>query len=200
MLIVHDNIESGNAYKVKLLLSLRGLDFKTIGYDVVGGATRTDDFIKNINKNGRIPVLEFEDGKCLAESNAILFHMAQGTDYFPSDPWQQAKVMEWMCFEQYSHEPFVAVAKYILSMLPEDTPRRAEIPTLHEKGYVALQIMEDRLNGHDYLVGDHLSIADIALYAYTHKAHLGGFDMDRFPAIMKWCETIEAKPKYIKMF
>ena len=200
MLILHDNTESGNAYKARLLLSLLGLDFKTIQYDVVTGATRTPEYLANINKNGRIPVLQVEDGRCLAESNAILYYMAQDTKYFPKDPWQQAKVMEWMCFEQYSHEPFVAVAKYILTMLPADTPRRAEIPTLHEKGYAALQIMEDRLAGNDYLVGDSLTIADIALYAYTHKAHMGEFDMVRFPAINEWCGRIEAEPDYLAMY
>ena len=200
MLILHDNMESGNAYKVRLLLSLLELNFKTIHYDVVNGATRTEDYLKNINKNGRIPVLQFEDGKCLAESNAILFYLAQNTAYFPSDPWQQAKVMEWLCFEQYSHEPFIAVAKFILTMLPADTPRRSEIPTLHEKGYPALQIMEDQFNENDYLVGNSLSIADIALYAYTHKAHMGKFDMSRFPAIKAWFERIEAEPNYLTMY
>ena len=200
MLILHDNMESGNAYKVRLLLSLLELNFKTIHYDVVNGAARTEDYLKNINKNGRIPVLQFEDGKCLAESNAILFYLAQNTAYFPSDPWQQAKVMEWLCFEQYSHEPFIAVAKFILTMLPADTPRRSEIPTLHEKGYPALQIMEDQFNENDYLVGNSLSIADIALYAYTHKAHMGKFDMSRFPAIKAWFERIEAEPNYLTMY
>jgi glutathione S-transferase len=200
MLTLHDNIESGNAYKARLLLSLLGKDFKTIQYDVVAGDTRTDGYLNNINKNGRIPVLQFEDGKCLAESNAILYYVAQGTKYFPPDSWQQAKVMEWMCFEQYSHEPFVAVAKFILSMLPKDTPRRSEIPSLHEKGYPALQIMDDHLTETHWLVGDSMSIADIALYAYTHKAHMGDFDMSRFPSIIQWCSRIEQVPNYIKMF
>lgn len=200
MLILHDNVESGNAYKARLLLSLMGKEYKCIQYDVVNGETRTDEFLKKYNKNGRIPVLEFEDGKCLAESNAIIYFLSLGTEYFPNDPWLQAKVMEWMCFEQYSHEPFVAVAKFILTMLPEDTPRRAEIPTLHEKGYAALEIMENQLKENNWLVGDHISIADIALYAYTHKAPLGGFDMTRFPAINNWCNKIEALPNYIKMF
>lgn len=200
MLIVHDNTESGNAYKVRLILSLLDMDFKTIQYDVVKGETRTEDYLSNINKNGRIPVLQFEDGRCLAESNAILFYMAQDTKYFPTDKWEQAKVMEWLFFEQYSHEPFVAVAKFILTMLPEDTPRRDEIPTLHEKGYTALQIMEDHLSENDYLVGGSITIADIALYAYTHKAYMGDFDMSRFPAINEWCGRIEAEPNYIKMF
>jgi glutathione S-transferase len=145
MLILHDNVESGNAYKARLLLSLMGKEYKCIQYDVVNGETSTDEFLKKYNKNGRIPVLEFEDGKCLAESNAIIYFLSLGTECFPNDPWLQAKVMEWMCFEQYSHEPFVAVAKFILTMLPEDTPRRAEIPTLHEKGYAALEIMENQL-------------------------------------------------------
>ncbi len=200
MLIVHDNTESGNAYKVRLILSLLDIDYKTIQYDVVKGETRTKEYIANVNNNGRIPVLQFEDGRCLAESNAILFYMSQNTKYFPSDSWEQAKVMEWLCFEQYSHEPFVAVAKFILTMLPEDTPRRAEIPTLHEKGYTALQIMEDRLSEHSLLVGKTMTIADIALYAYTHKAHMGDFDMTRFPAIKKWFERIETEPNYLTMY
>ncbi len=200
MLLLHDNIESGNAYKVRLLLSLLGIAFETKQYDVVNGETRTKEYLENINKNGRIPVLQFEDGRCLAESNAILYYMANGTQYFPQDKWQQAKVMEWMFFEQYSHEPFVAVAKFILTMLPEDTPRRAEIPTLHEKGYAALQIMEDRLEEAAFLVGDSLSIADIALYAYTHKAHMGDFDMNRYPAINRWFSRVEKTPNYIEMF
>ncbi len=200
MLTLHDNTESGNAYKVRLLLALLKLDFETIQYDVVGGATRTKKYLSEINKNGRIPVLQFEDGRCLAESNAIIYYMAQNTKYFPTDAWQQAKLMEWMFFEQYSHEPFVAVAKYILTMLPADTPRRTEIPTLHEKGYAALQIMEDHLAENSYLVGDHLSVADIALYAYSHKAHMGEFDMSRFPAIDRWFKRIESEDNYLEMY
>ncbi|MCP5382444.1 MAG: glutathione S-transferase family protein [Kordiimonadaceae bacterium] len=200
MLILHDNTESGNAYKIRLLLSFLQIEFKTIQYDVVNGETRTKDFLTNINKNGRIPVLQFEDGRYLAESNAILYYISQNTNFFPDDPWQQAKVMEWMFFEQYSHEPFVAVAKFILTMLPETSPRRSEIPTLHEKGYAALKIMEDCLENNDYLVGSRLSIADIALYAYSHKAHLGNFDMTRFPAINKWFKRIEAEPNYLTMY
>lgn len=200
MLTLHDNVESGNAYKARLLLSLLGKNFKTIQYDVVNGETRTKEFLNKINKNGRIPVLEFEDGRCLAESNAIIYFLAQDTPYFPNDTWEQAKVMEWMCFEQYSHEPFVAVAKFILSMLPENSMRRAELPTLHEKGYIALELMEQHLIDNNWFVGSHMTIADIALYAYTHKAPLGGFDMSRFPAINKWCSNIESTPNYIKMF
>lgn len=200
MLILHDNIESGNAYKVRLLLSFLEIPFKTIQYDVVKGETRTKNFLNDINKNGRIPVLQFEDGRCLAESNAILFYMSKNTDYFPTDEWDQAKVVEWLFFEQYSHEPFVAVAKFILTMLPKDSPRRSEIPTLHEKGYAALQIMEDHLCENNFLVGGKLSIADIALYAYSHKAHMGDFDMSRFPSIKLWFQRIEEHPNYTFMY
>lgn len=177
MLILHDNTESGNAYKVRLLLSQLGIDFTTVQYDVTKGETRTAEYLANINENGRIPVIEFEDGKCLAESNAILYYFAQGTDFFTTDKWQQAQVMKWLFFEQYSHEPFVAVAKFILTMLPHDSPRRSEIPTLHIKGYDALAILEDRLKDYNFLVGDTYSIADIALFTYTHKAEMGDFDL-----------------------
>ncbi len=200
MLIIHDNTESGNAYKARLLLSQLGLEYKTIQYDVVNAETRTPEYLANINENGRIPVVEFEDGRCLAESNAILYYFAQDTAFFPTDKWQQAQVMQWLFFEQYSHEPFVAVAKYILTMLPEDTPRRADLPTLHKNGYVALQILENRLASHDFLVGDHYSIADIALFAYTHKAEMGDFDLSRFPAILSWISRIEQTPGFVTMY
>ena len=200
MLTLHDNIESGNAYKIRLLLSQLGLPFKTIQYDVTKGETRTPDFLQNINENGRIPVVEFDDGRCLAESNAILYYFAQNSAFFPDDLWQQAEVMKWLFFEQYSHEPFIAVAKFILTMLPEDSERRTEIPTLHEKGYVALQLMEDRLQDHDFLVGDCYSIADIALFSYSHKAEMGGFDLGRFPAIRQWINRIEKTESFTPMF
>ena len=200
MYIIHDNTESGNAYKVRLLLAQLGLPYKTIQYDVTRGETRTPEFLAKINPNGRIPVVEFPDGRCLAESNAILYYFAQGTDYFATDKWDQAEVMRWMFFEQYSHEPFVAVAKFILTMLPEDSPRRTEIPTLHEKGYAALQIMEDRLKDHDFLVGEKYSIADIALFAYTHVAEMGEFDLSPYPEIRAWIKRIKQTPGYIPMY
>ncbi len=200
MLVLHDNIESGNAYKVRLLLSQLGTSFETIQYDVTKAETRTEQFLTNINDNGRIPVLQFDDGRCLPESNAILYYLAQGTGYFPQDRWQQAQVMKWMSFEQYSHEPFVAVAKYILTMLPENSERRAEIPTLHEKGNAALQIMERRLVDHDFLVDNIYSIADIALFAYSHKAEMGGFDLSLYPAVQAWIARIKATLGFIPMF
>jgi len=200
MITLHDNVDSGNAYKARLLLGQLGLPFRTIAYDVTRGETRTEDFLGRINANGRIPVIEFDDGRCLAESNAILYYFALGTNFFPDDRWRQAEIMQWLFFEQYSHEPFVAVAKFILTMLPPDTPRRAEIPLLHEKGYAALQILEDRLKNRDFLVGGEYSIADIALFAYTHKAEMGGFDLGRFPAIQRWIGRVEKMPGFVAMY
>lgn len=200
MLTLHDNIESGNAYKVRLLLSQLDIDYTSVEYDVTREATRTEDFLDNINPNGRIPVIEFEDGKCLAESNAILYYFAQDTDLFPIDKWKQAQVMKWLFFEQYSHEPYVAVAKYILTMLPLDSSRRGEIPKLLSKGYKALTLMEDQLQNQDFMVGNTYTIADIALFAYTHKAKMGNFDLTRFPAILRWIKRIENRPGFIAMY
>lgn len=200
MLILHDNIESGNAYKVRLLLSQLGLDFKTIQYDVTKGATRTEEYLTKVNANGRIPVVEFEDGRCLAESNAILYYFTQDTDFFPRDKWLQAEVMQWLFFEQYSHEPYVAVAKYILTMLPRNSPRRSEIPKLLNKGYEALAVMEEQLQGQDFIVGNIYSIADIALFAYTHKAAMGNYDLSRYPTIQKWISRIENRPGFVPMY
>ena len=199
MLTLHDNIESGNAYKVRLLLSQLALPFRCIQYDVTNGETRTPEFLSKINSNGRIPVVEFEDGRCLPESNAILYHFARDTDFFPADAWQQADVMKWLFFEQYSHEPFV-VAKFILTMLPEDSARRSEIPSLHAKGYAAPQIIEDSLVDHEFLVGDRYSIADIALFAYTHKAEMGDFDLSRFPGIWTWIARVEQTLGFVAMY
>ena len=200
MLTLHDNIESGNAYKVRLLLSQLDIDYTSVEYDVTREATRTEDFLDNINSNGRIPVIEFEDGKRLAESNAILYYFAQDTELFPIDKWKQAQVMKWLFFEQYSHEPYVAVAKYILTMLPLDSSRRGEIPKLLSKGYKALAIMEDQLQNQDFMVGSTYTIADIALFAYTHKAKMGNFDLTRFPAIMRWIKRIENRPGFVAMY
>ena len=200
MLILHDNIASGNAYKVRLLLSQLDMDFTTVSYDVTKGETRTAEFLGKINENGRIPVVEFRNGRCLAESNAILYYFSKDTSFFPSDTWQQAEVMKWLFFEQYSHEPFIAVAKYILTMLPQDSSRRAEIPTLHAKGYDALGIMEKHLKDHPFLVNDRYSIADIALFAYSHKTEMGEFDLSRFPAILNWIERIENTDRFITMY
>ncbi|MBT3534064.1 MAG: glutathione S-transferase family protein, partial [Rhodospirillaceae bacterium] len=160
MLVLHDNLGSGNAYKVRLLLTHLELPFRRIEYDVTKGETRTPEFLA-LNPDGRIPLLQFPDGRVLGQSNAILFYLAQGTDYLPSDNFAQAQALQWMFFEQYSHEPFIAVARYWLHFLD---PREVDKEALEEKwrrGYQALDVMEAHLGGADFLVGGAYSIADI---------------------------------------
>ena len=196
MLTLYDYLSSGNGYKCRLLLHQLGLPFRRVELDIMQGATRTPEFLAR-NPNGRIPALELEDGTVLAESNAILFYLAEGTPFLPADRLGRAQVLQWLFFEQYSHEPFVAVARFILHLLPEDSPRRAELPRLHQGGYAALGVMEQRLASHPFLVGDRYSIADIALYAYTHVADEGGFDLAGYPAVRTWLGRVAAQPGHV---
>jgi glutathione S-transferase len=148
------------------------------------------------NPNHRVPVLEWPDGRTLAESNAILFHLAEGTRYLPSDPFRRAQVLEWMFFEQYSHEPYIPVVRFWHFSGQLDA-HRAELPEKTERGYHALGVIEQRLGRRPFLVGDDYSIADIALYAYTHVAHEGGFDLSRFPAVRAWLERVRRVPGHV---
>jgi glutathione S-transferase len=196
MLVLHDNLGSGNAYKVRLLLSQLGQAFKRIEYDMTRGETRTAEFLA-LNPDGRVPLLQFPDGRGLAQSNAILFYLAQGTDYLPTDSFEQAQVLQWMFFEQYSHEPFIAVARYWLHFLD---PREVDKDALEEKwrrGYQALDVMERHLNGADYLVGGAYSIADMALYAYTHVADEAEMDLAPYPGIRRWLDRVAEQPRHV---
>ena len=195
MLRLYDYWESGNAYKVRLLLSQLGIAFERVPVDILKGETRTPEFLAK-NPNGRIPLLEWPDGRTLAESNAILFHLARGTPYLPDDAWIQAKVLEWLFFEQYSHEPYIAVVRFWhFSGQLED--HRHELGPKMERGYAALGVMEEQLRKTSFLVGDGYSIADIALYAYTHVAHEGGFELDRFPGVRAWLARVAAEPRHV---
>jgi glutathione S-transferase len=195
MLRLYDFHESGNAYKVRLLLSLLGLDFERVHLDILKGETRTEAFLAK-NPNGRIPLLEWPDGRCLAESNAILFHLAEDTAFSSPDAFERAEMLQWLFFEQYSHEPYIAVVRFwhFAGQLAE---HEAELPQKVERGYDAIGVMETRLAGREFLVGRALSIADIALYAYTHVAHEGGFDLDRFPHVRGWLGRVAAQPGYV---
>jgi len=184
---------SGNCYKIELALAQLGLDYRFVDVDVLRGESRTPAFLAK-NANGKIPLLELDDGRCLAESNAILCYLADGTPLWPSERWARAQVLQWLFFEQYSHEPFIAVARFIHHFLPEDSPRRAELPRLEQGGRAALGVMEQRLEAHPFLVADRYTIADIALYAYTHVAPDGGFALDGYPAIRGWLARVEAQP------
>ena len=198
MLTLYDNLDSGNGYKVRLLLRLLGIPFDRVEMDIWAGATRTQTFLAR-NPNGRIPTLALEDGTHLPESNAILAYLADGTPYWPADRLARAQVLQWMFFEQYSHEPFIAVSRSLLRHQPESSERAAKLDALKPKGLDALGVMETHLAGRAWFVGDAVSIGDIALFAYTHVAGEGGFDLGPFANITAWIDRIRALPGFTPM-
>ena len=196
MLRLHDCAFSGNGYKVRLLLTLLGLPFERVEYDILRGATRTPEFLR-LNPNGRVPVLELENGRCLAESNAILVYLAEGTRFLPQDRFERALAMQWLFFEQYSHEPNLATLRFWITHRLIDEERRPMVEGKRRWGYAALDVMERHLAGRRYFVGERYSIADIALYAYTHVADEGEFDLARYGAVRRWLERVAAEPGHI---
>lgn len=196
MLRLHDHITSGNGYKVRLLLTLLGLPFTRVEYDIDRGETRRPEFLR-LNPNGRVPVLEFEDGRCLAESNAILCHLGEGTRFLPEARFERALVLQWLFFEQYSHEPNIATLRYWITHRVMDEERRAQVAGKRGGGEAALAVMERHLDGRRYFVGERYSIADIALYAYTHVAGEGGFDLAPHAAIRRWLDRVAGEPGHI---
>jgi glutathione S-transferase len=195
---VYGDYNSGNCYKIKLMLSLLGVQYEWVPVDILNGETETEAFLEK-NPNGKIPVLELEDGTCLWESNAILNFLAEGTPYLLTEPRLRTQMLQWQFFEQYSHEPTIAVARFIQFYLGLPEARMYEYRSLHKRGYRALKVMEQQLQRTPFLVGEHFSIADIALFAYTHVAHQGGFDLTQFPAIERWLERIKQQPGYVGM-
>jgi glutathione S-transferase len=196
---LHDYLPSGNGYKVRLLLTQLGIPFQRIEYDITRGETRTPEYLENVNANGRVPVLETEEGTLLPESNAILFFLAEGTPFLPDDRLERARTLQWMFFEQYSHEPNIAVARAWLHVFDVQMTeeRRAALEERQKRGYDALGVMEEHLETNDYFVGGRYSVADISLYAYTHVAGEGGFDLGGYPAILAWLERVSSRPGYI---
>jgi len=196
MIRLYDYLPSGNGYKVRLLLTQLGIPFERIELDILKGTTRTPEFLQK-NLNGRIPVVELEDGGFLAESNAILFYFAEGTPFLPADRWQRAQALQWMFFEQYSHEPNIATSRFWLQHLELTPERKAALAQKRPLGYAALDVMEKHVTGRSFFVGEQYSIADIALYAYTHVAGEGGFDLAKYPNIRAWLERVRSQPKHI---
>ncbi len=196
MITLYGMKASGNCYKPQLLLAQLGRPYRWVEIDSAHGETRTPQFLAK-NPNGKVPLLELDDGRVLAESNAILCFLAEGTPLLPADAWQRAQVLQWMFFEQYSHEPYIAVARFICGWLADDHPRRAELPQLRERGVQALAVMEQHLRDREFLVDSGYSVADIALFAYTHVAAEGGFDLDRFPAVGAWLDRVRAQPRFV---
>ncbi|MCQ4307822.1 glutathione S-transferase family protein [Pseudomonas stutzeri] len=196
---VYGDYRSGNCYKVKLMLHLLGREYEWIPVDILRGESREEWFRKK-NPNGKIPVLELEDGSCLWESNAILNFLAEGTEFLPKDARLRTQVLQWQFFEQYSHEPFIAVARFIKVYLGLPDDRLDEYAAKQLDGYHALAVMEQQLLRTPYLVGNQYSIADIALYAYTHVAEEGGFKLEGYPAICAWLQRIASHPRHVGMF
>ena len=199
MLKVYGDYRSGNCYKVKLMLHLLGREYQWLPIDILKGETQTAEFLAK-NPNGKIPVLELEDGTFLWESNAILNFLADGSAFIPTEPRLRTQMLQWQFFEQYSHEPYVAVARFIqlYQGLPE--ARRAEYEECHVRGHKAFRVMEQQLQRTPYLVGEQYTLADIALYAYTHVANEGGFDLSAYPAINAWLDRVASHPRHVSMF
>ena len=195
---IYGDIRSGNCYKIKLLASLLDIEHEWIGIDILAGEARTDEFLAK-NPNGKIPLLELDDGRYLSESNAILNFLATGSDLIPTDKFDYAKVLQWQFFEQYTHEPAIAVARFIAKYLNMPAERKAEYESLQERGHRALAVMEKQLTQTPYIAGENLTIADISLYGYTHVAHEGGFDLSGYPAIKAWLDRIASNPEYVGM-
>ena len=193
---LYDSLESGNCYKVRLLLAQLSRPYQLIEINTDRGESRTPEFLAK-NPNGRVPLLETDDGVFLAESNAILWYLAEATELIPTSAIGRAQVLQWMLFEQYSHEPYVAVARYIMRHLADNHPRRAELPERRKQGLAAFSVMETHLQSRRFFVDETYSVADIALYASSHVADQGGFDLAAFPAVRHWLERVASQPNYI---
>ena len=196
MLRLYDNLDSGNAYKVRLVLAHLDLPHERIELDTDSGETRTQEYLAK-NPNGKVPALELESGEVLWESNAIIFYLAEGTRLVPASALDRARMLQWMFFEQYSHEPYIAVSRHVLKHLALTDERRAMVESKREPGYRALGVMEGHLAERGFFVADQFSIADVALYAYTHVAEEGGFELGEFPAIRRWLERVSGQPGHI---
>lgn len=198
MFTLYGDMLSGNCYKIKLLASLLKLPYQFIFVDLMAKQTQTDAFLAK-NSNGMVPIIELPDGRILSESNAILHFLAADSALIPRTPFAHAQMLQWMFFEQYSHEPYIAVARFIAKYLNMPTERKAEYESKHSGGYRALTVMERQLSQKPFFVEAQVTLADIALYAYTHVAHEGGFDLEAYPAVRAWLARVEGLPYYVGM-
>ena len=195
-MLLYNSPVSGNCYKVRLLLAHLGIPYERRDLDVVDRSNR-GDVLGGLNPDLRVPTLVLDDGRPLAESGAILWYFGEGTRFVPEDAYDRAKVLQWMFFEQYTHEPAIAVVRFLVAY-SGDAERHAEtVERRTPAGYRALGAMEQHLDGHPYFVGDALTLADIALYAYTHVAHEGGFELQAYPGIRAWIDRVAAEPGHV---
>jgi len=198
-LILHEYTQSGNCYKIRLTAALLGLPLERREYDIMKGETRSPEFLSNINPNGRIPVLQIDD-RFLPESNAACFYLADGSNLIPADRFDRADMLHWMFFEQYNHEPNVATLRFWLAFVGEQNlndAQRRQLGTKRAAGDAALKLMDAHLSSRDWFVGDSLTLADIALYAYTHVAEDGEFDLKKYPNVLAWLRRVAAQPNYV---
>ena len=198
VITLYDYLDSGNGYKIRLLCALLNEPYRWVEVDILAGATRRAEFLAK-NPNGRIPTLEIDDGTFIAESNAILWYLAEGSAFVPAERLQRAQVLQWMFFEQYSHEPYVATPRFIMRHFPADSPRRAELPKRLEQGRAALAVMDAHLKDAHFFVGGRYTIADIALYAYTHVAPEGGLDLAPYKHVRAWIERVAAQTRHVPL-
>ncbi|MGH8496816.1 MAG: glutathione S-transferase family protein [Gammaproteobacteria bacterium] len=198
MLKLYGFTPSGNSYKPRLLLAHLGVSYAWEEVDITRKATRTQSFLAR-NPNGKVPLLELDGGELLAESNAILYYFAKGTRFLPADPLAQARVMQWMFFEQYQVEPNIATSRYWIHVLGNPPEYRAQLEAKREPGRAALAVMDGHLSRREFFVGAGLTIADIALYAYTHVAPEGGFDLEPHRHVRAWLERVAAVPGHVAM-
>jgi glutathione S-transferase len=195
---IYGDSRSGNCYKIQLLCAEMGTEYDWQEVDILAGDTRTPEFLA-MNANGRIPLLALPDGRYLPESNAILFYLADGSEFFAGSAYTRAEILQWMFFEQYSHEPNIATSRFIIKYLGNPPERQANIEEKKSGGYQALGVMEQQLLSHPFIAGETYTIADIALFAYTHVADEGGFSLQDYPAIRGWIERITGRPNYVPM-
>ncbi len=195
---IYGDSRSGNCYKLKLAAAQLGFDYEWQAIDVMSGKTREPAFLA-LNPNGRVPLLRLADGRCLPESNAILCYLADGTALVGADRYSRAEILAWMFFEQYGHEPYIATSRFIIQFQGSPPERQAELEAKKPGGYHALNVMEQHLAEHDFFVDEAYSIADIALFAYTHVAHEGGFDLSAYPAIGEWLERVRGTDGFVPM-
>jgi glutathione S-transferase len=197
MLKIYGHLTSGNCYKIYLALTQLNLPFEWVNVDAVKRETRHPDFLAK-NPAGKIPLLEIAPGQYLPESNAILYYLAEGSSLRPKDRYREAQVLKWLFWEQYSHEPYIATSRFVKLFLGEPPERQADMERWRGPGYAALEVMEKHLSQNDFLVAQY-GIADISLYAYTHVAHEGGFDLSRYAAIRAWLERVAMQPGHVSM-
>lgn len=200
-LTLHEDPRSGNCYKIRLTAALLDLPLATRHYDILAGETRTPQFLAEVNGNGRIPVLQVGD-RFLPESNAACWYLAEGTPLVPTDRFDRADMLRWMFFEQYNHEPNIATLRFWLRFVGEaglSEHQRAQIMPKRIAGCDALRVMDRHLADNDWFVGRGATLADIALYAYTHTAEEGGFPLADFPAVGRWLERVASLPRFVTM-